>query len=130
MHASATATADAIVRTPKRPRRLRTDALAPDYRSRTVSPMPSDRQPPHMLLRRGRDLLLVTCWPARKRGLTDNELTQIADVERRLVDCDASHRVASAAWVNDDGLTLFVPQSEGWIKRMLADRIVLQVRAA
>jgi hypothetical protein len=84
-----------------------------------------------MLLRRGRDLLLVTCWPSRKRGLTDNELTEIAGIERWLSDnTDAGSAVASAAWLTAGGLAPFVPQSEGWVRRMLADRIVLQVRAS
>ena len=83
-HATA---AEAAPRTgPLRPRRIRTDALSPDHRSRDIAPMPSDRQPPHMLLRRGRDLLLVTCWPrsqARADGQrTDGDRWHRAMVER------------------------------------------------
>ena len=127
----ATAAATEAPRTGRsRPRRIRNDALAPDYHPRAISPQPADRQPPHMLLRRGRALLLITSWPSRRRGLTDNELAQIADIERWLSDTDAGSTVASAAWLTADGLTLFEPQSASWTKRMLADRIVLQLAAS
>ena len=122
MSHAAAAEAEAAPRSgPKRPRRIRNDALSPDYRARDIAPMPADRRVPFLLLRRGGQLVLSTSWPARRRGLTDAELAVVADIERWISDTGAARMVTTAAWLTADGIVPFEPQAATWVARRLHD---------
>ena len=120
---SATATA------PRRPlRRVRTHD-GTDHRTQPLAPLPLERQPPCLVLRRRSDLLLVTPWPVRKHGLSCQEQAYVDEVTRWLRDVEASRRAFSCAWITEEGLIAFEPQDHAWVQRQLNDHIVLQVRA-